>query len=112
MTKSISILGSTGSVGTQTLDVVSHYPELFRVEALAGGRNVALLAEQTHAFKPRLVSVATKELADELRSLIPAGIRVLHGDEGLTEAAAGGDAELVVTAIVGSQRRLSAPGIS
>lgn len=101
--KKISILGSTGSIGTQTLDVVSHYPELFSIEGLAGGNNVELLAEQTRRFKPKKVSVANKELAGRLASEIPADIEILYGDEGLIEIAAGTDAEFVVTAVVGSQ---------
>jgi 1-deoxy-D-xylulose-5-phosphate reductoisomerase len=105
MTKRISILGSTGSVGTQTLDVISHYPDRFRVTALAGGYNVELLAEQVRQVQPQLVSVATKECAAQLRGLLagtPAP-RIVYGPEGLVEAAAATDAELVVTAIVGSQ---------
>ncbi|MCZ8520019.1 MULTISPECIES: 1-deoxy-D-xylulose-5-phosphate reductoisomerase [Paenibacillus] len=101
--KKISILGSTGSIGTQTLDVVSHYPDLYSVEGLAGGYNVPLLLEQIRQFNPSKVSVATKELAREVADQIPAGIPVLFGQEGLTEIAAGTDAELVVTAVVGSQ---------
>lgn len=101
--KKISILGSTGSIGTQTLDVIAHYPDLFEVTALAAGNNVELLAEQVKHFKPKLVSVAAKESADLLKELVPAGTQVVWGEEGLTEAAAGTEAELVVTAVVGSQ---------
>ncbi|WP_159884333.1 1-deoxy-D-xylulose-5-phosphate reductoisomerase [Paenibacillus puerhi] len=101
--KKISILGSTGSIGTQTLDVISHYPDLYEVVALAGGYNLELLREQMHRFRPSIVSAATKELADRLQAEAPAGTRVYYGDEGLMEAAAGHDAELVVTAVVGSQ---------
>ncbi|AFH64200.1 1-deoxy-D-xylulose-5-phosphate reductoisomerase [Paenibacillus caseinilyticus] len=101
--KKISILGSTGSIGTQTLDVVSHYPELYSVEGLAGGHNLPLLQQQIERFRPRKVSVATPELAQELARQVPAGVQVYSGPEGLTEIAAGTDAELVVTAVVGSQ---------
>ncbi|WP_309123436.1 1-deoxy-D-xylulose-5-phosphate reductoisomerase [Paenibacillus sp.] len=100
--KRISILGSTGSIGTQTLDIAAFHPERFRVEALAAGTNVDLLAEQANRFRPRLVSVATKELADKLTGMIPEGIRVLYGDEGVREVAAGNDADVVVSAMVGS----------
>jgi 1-deoxy-D-xylulose-5-phosphate reductoisomerase len=103
MKKRISILGSTGSIGTQTLDVISHYPERFEVTALAGGRNVPLLVEQIKQFQPAVVSVATKELAEELKLHIPAETKVHYGEEGLLEVAAGTDADFVVTAIVGSQ---------
>jgi 1-deoxy-D-xylulose-5-phosphate reductoisomerase len=103
MTKRISILGSTGSVGTQTLDVISHYPELFQVTALAAGSNVELLAEQVSRFRPKLVSVASKEAADRLHSLLASPPRIVYGPEGLIEAAASTEADMVVTAVVGSQ---------
>lgn len=101
--KKISVLGSTGSIGTQTLDVISRAPERFRVESLAAGNNIALLLEQIRAFRPRKVSVATKELAEQLALHVPADTRVYYGDEGLIETAADTDAELVVNALVGSQ---------
>jgi len=103
MNKRIAILGSTGSIGTQTLDVIAHHPDQFTVEALAGGQNVELLAEQIRRFKPKLASVATPELADRLSALIPDGTRIMYGEEGLLETAAGTDADLVVTAVVGNQ---------
>ncbi|SEF58996.1 1-deoxy-D-xylulose-5-phosphate reductoisomerase [Paenibacillus sp. UNC499MF] len=103
MNKRIAILGSTGSIGTQTLDVIAHHPDRFTVEALAGGHNVELLAEQIRRFKPKLASVATPELADRLSALIPDGTRIMYGEEGLLETAAGTDADLVVTAVVGNQ---------
>lgn len=103
MYKSIAILGSTGSIGTQTLDVVAQHPDQFRVEALAGGSNIQLLLEQIHQFKPKKVSISTKALADELKLSVPAGVEVYYGDEGLREVAAGTDANFVVTAVVGSQ---------
>jgi 1-deoxy-D-xylulose-5-phosphate reductoisomerase len=99
----IAILGSTGSIGTQTLDVVAHDPERFKVEAIAGGTNISLLLKQVEQFRPKLVSIATKELAAELSQHVPNGTRVTYGDEGLQEVAAGTDADLVVTALVGSQ---------
>jgi 1-deoxy-D-xylulose-5-phosphate reductoisomerase len=100
--KKIAILGSTGSIGTQTLDIAAFHPERFRVEALAAGSNVERLAEQASRFRPKLVSVATKELADRLEGLIPSGIRVLYGDEGVHAVAAENDADIVVSAMVGS----------
>ncbi|WP_314586185.1 1-deoxy-D-xylulose-5-phosphate reductoisomerase [Paenibacillus terrigena] len=101
--RKIAILGSTGSIGTQTLDVISHYPDQFKVEGLAAGTNAALFIEQIHRFKPRKVSIATKELADQLKQQIPADIKVYYGDEGLIEVASRTDADFVVTALVGSQ---------
>lgn len=103
MNKSIAILGSTGSIGTQTLDVVAQHREQFRVEGLAGGSNIKLLLEQIKTFSPRKVSISTKQLADELRQHVPAHVEVYYGDEGLQEVAAGTDADYVVSALVGSQ---------
>lgn len=100
--KNISILGSTGSVGTQTLDVVAMHPESFTVDGLAAGSNTSLLLEQVRRFQPRRISVSTKELAESIRSELPSGVELYYGDEGLVEIAAGGDADTVVTAVVGS----------
>lgn len=100
--KKLSILGSTGSVGTQTLDVVALHPESFQVDGLAAGNNTALLLEQIKRFKPRRVSVASRELAEQIRPEIPGDIKLYYGEEGLVEIAAGGDADYVVTAVVGS----------
>ncbi|WP_282941862.1 1-deoxy-D-xylulose-5-phosphate reductoisomerase [Paenibacillus sp. RC67] len=101
--KHISILGSTGSIGTQTLDVISHYPDQFKVVGLAGGHNVKLFVEQVNQFRPSKVSVATKELAEEIKLHVPAGTQVFYGEQGLLEIAAGTEATDVVTAVVGSQ---------
>jgi 1-deoxy-D-xylulose-5-phosphate reductoisomerase len=103
VTKRIAILGSTGSIGTQTLDVIAHEPERYQVEALSGGYNLALLIQQVKQFRPKIVSIATKALAEELALHIPSGTKVYYGDDGLIQTAAGTDAELVVTALVGSQ---------
>lgn len=103
MKKRIAILGSTGSIGTQTLDVINQHREQFIVEALAAGHNITLLAEQIETFQPKVVSVATKELAEQLQRMLRTPTTVLYGDEGLIEVAAGHDAELVVSALVGSQ---------
>lgn len=102
MVKRISILGSTGSVGTQTLDVISRYPDAFRVEALAAGKNIEELLKQIKTFKPAVVSVESKQLADQLKPNVPSDTRVLYGDEGLIEVAAHTDADFVVSAMVGS----------
>lgn len=100
--KKISVIGSTGSIGTQTLDVLSQHPGQFCVEGLAAGRNTKLLLEQIHAFRPKKASVADKESADSLRPFLPPGVELFYGEEGLSEVAAGTDADTVVTAIVGS----------
>ncbi|CAM4252567.1 1-deoxy-D-xylulose-5-phosphate reductoisomerase [Saccharibacillus endophyticus] len=100
--KKIALLGSTGSIGTQTLQVAAEHPEHFQVEALAAGGNTGLLLEQIRQFKPAKVSVATKEAAETLKSQVPAGTKVYFGNEGLIEIAAGTDADTVVTAVTGS----------
>lgn len=101
--KAISILGSTGSIGTQTLDLVAQYPESFRVVGLAARNNVALLAEQIHQFHPEIVAVAQAELIPELRSLLSTQPipELVGGQEGLCAVAAHTTADLVVTGIVG-----------
>ncbi|MDN4083770.1 1-deoxy-D-xylulose-5-phosphate reductoisomerase [Paenibacillus polymyxa] len=100
--KRITVLGSTGSIGTQTLDVVSMHPDQFTVEALAGGSNIKLLAEQARLYHPKKVSVGTQQLADEIRPLLPSGIELHWGNEGLVELAANTEADMVVTAVMGS----------
>jgi 1-deoxy-D-xylulose-5-phosphate reductoisomerase len=101
--KSIAILGSTGSVGVTTLDVVQRFPERFRVVAMAAGRNVSLLAEQVRRFEPEIVSVATAEHAHELSALLgskrPA---ILYGPEGAVAVATHPDAKLIMSALVGA----------
>lgn len=103
MIRKVAILGSTGSIGRSTLDVISRHPDHFQVVALAAGRNVDLLVEQAITFKPKIVSVATKEAADSARLQLPADIQVYHGDEGMNEVAVHPDADFLVTAIVGSR---------
>ncbi|WP_308639278.1 1-deoxy-D-xylulose-5-phosphate reductoisomerase [Paenibacillus silvisoli] len=101
--KKITILGSTGSIGTQTLDIIGHEPDRYQVEGLSAGTNVQLLIEQANRFKPKSVCVATRELADEARVHLPLGTKVLYGNDGLIELAADNEADTVVTAIVGSR---------
>lgn len=100
--KKIALIGSTGSIGTQTLDVVREHPGRFQLEGLAAGSNIELFAQQVNEFRPKKASVATKELAELLRPQIPEGTRLYYGEQGLIEVAAGTDADTVVTAIVGS----------
>lgn len=101
MKKTITILGSTGSIGTQTLDVVRHHPDRFAVAALTANHNVDLLVEQALAFRPRLVALPAEHLADEARRRLPDDIKVLGGEEALVEAATGQETDLVISAIVG-----------
>ncbi|HEY0826962.1 MAG TPA: 1-deoxy-D-xylulose-5-phosphate reductoisomerase, partial [Bacilli bacterium] len=101
--KKVAILGSTGSIGTQALDVIAHHPQEFQIEGLGAGTNIALLIQQIHDFHPKKVSVATKDLAEKVRSQIPASTQVYYGEEGLLEIAAGTEAHFVINALVGSQ---------
>ncbi|MBP5750491.1 MAG: 1-deoxy-D-xylulose-5-phosphate reductoisomerase [Firmicutes bacterium] len=98
--KHIAILGSTGSIGRQSLDVVRAHRSLFTVSALTCGRNIALFREQLKEFKPALAVCAQKEDAQSLAAEFP-GIRFLHGPEGILEAAVSPDAELVVNSLLG-----------
>ena len=99
--KNVSILGSTGSIGTQTLDVIRRNADI-NVVALAAGTRVADLAEQVREFKPQLVCIGKEELVPELKTLISdMDVKIVSGDEGLIEAATIESAEIVVTAVVG-----------
>ena len=100
----LSILGSTGSIGTQTLEVVRRNPEDFRVAGLACGSDIDLLYKQIEEFSPEAVSVADPVKADELRSRInTAGINteVMSGEEGVISIATLGSCDTVVGAMVG-----------
>ena len=102
--KAITILGSTGSIGTQTLDIVTSNPDKFRVVGLAAGSNVSLLAEQIRNFKPEIVALGDEAKLGELKEAIASNDRqpkILVGQEGICEVARYGDAESVVTGIVG-----------
>lgn len=101
--KKISLLGSTGSIGTQTLDVIEQHSDQFEVVALSAGHNIGKVMEQAKRHRPKLISVATKELAEELKLHLPASTKVTYGEEGLVEVATASDANIVVTAIVGSR---------
>ena len=101
MIKCVCILGSTGSIGRQSLDVVRMYPQI-RVGALTAGSSIARLAEQCREFRPELAVVATKEGADELKQAIrDLPTRVLWGEDGLLAAATLDGADCVITAVVG-----------
>src|SRR5262249_62197801 len=87
--RSLSILGSTGSIGRSSLDVVEAFPDRFRVVALAAGRSLERLAEQVARFRPRLVSIDAAEDVSRLERLLPAGLscRIVAGPEGPPQAA-------------------------
>jgi 1-deoxy-D-xylulose-5-phosphate reductoisomerase len=101
--KKIVILGSTGSIGVNTLNVVKEHPKEFVVEGLAAGSNTGLLIEQAKAFHPKAVAVRDVSKAKELEAaLAGTGIRVLAGDDGVEEIAALPSADMVVVAITGA----------
>ena len=103
--KRLTILGSTGSIGQSTLSIVEQFPERYSVTALAAGRNVDEVLEQTLRWRPRFVSLATEELAAELTKRLRAagvtGVEVVHGAAGTVACATHADADFVVSAIVG-----------
>jgi 1-deoxy-D-xylulose-5-phosphate reductoisomerase len=103
--KRLAILGSTGSIGQSTLSIVEQFPERFSVAALAAGRNVDEAFQQAMRWRPRVVSLATEELAAQLSSRLReagiANIDVVHGTEGTIACSTLPEADFVVSAIVG-----------
>lgn len=97
--KLISILGSTGSIGVSTLDIVSRFPERFKVVGLAAGGNADLLKQQIERFRPKYVSISEEAQVSSLSGL---GCEVFHGIEGAIIVATAPEAEMVVSAIVGA----------
>ncbi|MBD1839592.1 1-deoxy-D-xylulose-5-phosphate reductoisomerase [Coleofasciculus sp. FACHB-501] len=102
--KAITLLGSTGSIGTQTLDIVAQNPEKFKIVGLAAGRNVPMLAAQIRQFRPEIAAICQEDKLSELKEAIadldPQPI-LLSGETGVVEVARYGNAETVVTGIVG-----------
>ncbi|SFJ23041.1 1-deoxy-D-xylulose-5-phosphate reductoisomerase [Thermoflavimicrobium dichotomicum] len=103
MPEKVVILGSTGSIGRSTLEVVSQHPDEFEVVALAAGSNVEEMIKQAKTFNPKMISMATKEAAEEVRQALNGQVRVLYGEEALIEVATHPDATMVVSALVGSR---------
>ena len=100
--KNIGVLGSTGSIGTQTLDIISEYPELFRASVLTARRQWKLLAEQALKHRPDIVVIGDEQYYDPLREALEgSGIEVGAGDKAIEEAAAHPATDTVVTAMVG-----------
>jgi 1-deoxy-D-xylulose-5-phosphate reductoisomerase len=101
--KNISILGSTGSIGTQTLDVIRANPELYQVVALTAQHNADTLIRQALEFKPKLVVICNEEKYLQVKEALSGlNIKVLAGEESLSEAASLPSAAFVVTAIMGA----------
>ena len=100
--KRIAILGSTGSIGTQALDIISKRPDLFKAEVLTANHNIGLLIDQAKLFKPSAVVIANKKLAPELKeALMGQSIQVLAGEEALLEIVEMPHIDMVLTSMVG-----------
>ncbi|PID72571.1 MAG: 1-deoxy-D-xylulose-5-phosphate reductoisomerase [Desulfobulbus propionicus] len=102
--KRLSLLGSTGSIGKSTLDVVRQFPEVYHVQALTAGSNIQLLAEQAAEFEPELISIGDEQRAAALAELLPQKLRsrIVTGTEGNCAAASLPGVDMVVSAVVGS----------
>ncbi|HHW08858.1 MAG TPA: 1-deoxy-D-xylulose-5-phosphate reductoisomerase [Firmicutes bacterium] len=98
----VSVLGSTGSIGTAALDVIAHHPGELTVAALAAARNVELLARQANRFKPEVLALLDGDKVDELRRQLDYPTEIWVGPEGVAAAAAMPEADTVLVAIVGA----------
>lgn len=99
--KKINLLGATGSIGVQTIDILREHPDSFQLAAVSAGRNIDAITPIITEFKPELVSVMDKDAATKLQAQFPF-TKVLYGDEGLKEVACYEKGEVVVNAVVGS----------
>ena len=99
MSTSVAVLGSTGSIGTQTLDIVDGHSDRYRVTALGAARSIDLLAEQARRFRPEVVALADPSQAAELARMLPKGSELLAGEDAM--AAAAETAETVINGVVG-----------
>lgn len=100
--KRISLLGATGSVGTQTLAVIREHPEHFAVAAMAFGENIEKALPLIDEFKPRLVAVKNRQIAERLKVERGGREKIVYGPEGMIEAAAFADSDMLVNAVLGS----------
>jgi 1-deoxy-D-xylulose-5-phosphate reductoisomerase len=99
--KYISLLGATGSIGTQTLDIIREHPDQFKLAAMSVGRNLDLARKIIHEFKPKLVSTQDKSGSERLSAEFP-GILFTYGEDGLTEVAVFDQTDIIVNAVMGS----------
>lgn len=101
--KKISILGSTGSIGVNALDVISRHPDKFQVVGLAAGENDSLLQSQIDRFKPKIAALFNEESADKLKSKLKnKNVKIVSGVDGVIEVATAKEADMVISAIVGA----------
>src|SRR3990170_7003495 len=103
--KRITILGSTGSIGRNALDIISRHRDRFRVVALTAGKNISLIEEQIKTFSPEVVAVASEKAAEELQRRLGrknTSLRILSGNNGVAKAASYKNTDFVLSAIVGA----------
>ena len=101
--KNVALLGSTGSIGTQVLDVVSRLPERLNIVSMAANRNVELFAEQIKCYRPRIASIGTEQDAQKLMELLgPADCQIIWGEDGLRNAAIIPEADVTVVSVAGT----------
>jgi 1-deoxy-D-xylulose-5-phosphate reductoisomerase len=102
MPEKIALLGSTGSIGTQALDIISNYPEKFEVQVLVAGNNIDLLTEQAFRFQPDAVVIANTELYGELKERLQfTNIKVYAGNDAVEQVVASSEVDVVIASIVG-----------
>jgi 1-deoxy-D-xylulose-5-phosphate reductoisomerase len=99
--RKINLIGSTGSIGVQTLNVIRSHPEEFSLEALSFGSNFKVGIKQIEEFKPKVISVQSEAVAQEVKEHISYKAEIMSGLEGLTEAAVYGEADILVNAVMG-----------
>ena len=99
--KNISILGSTGSIGTQTLEIARENKERIKVHAISGNSNIDLLEKQINEFSPAICAVMEKENAEKLKSRISGNTKIVYGMDGLVQSVCANGVDIVVTAISG-----------
>lgn len=99
--KKIFLLGSSGSIGQSTLDVVRKFPDKFKIEALTINSNISVLQSQMREFLPKIIAVGDKKVLNEIDSELLKNVEVYTGEEGLAKAAQDADYDILVTAIVG-----------
>lgn len=102
--KKLSLLGATGSIGVNVLNIVRQFPERYSVVALAAGRNVEMLCRQVEEFEPDIVSLVDEEHADKLAALLPRSWNgeIVHGTAGNIEVATSPEANMTISAVVGA----------
>ncbi|MBW7452857.1 1-deoxy-D-xylulose-5-phosphate reductoisomerase [Paenibacillus sepulcri] len=100
--KKISILGSSGSIGKSTLDVVRKHPDRFKISGLAANQRIDDLIEQAHEFRPTIVSVGNRELARKVKAQVDDSVMVCYGEKGLIDVACCEEADLVMNSVTGA----------